>query len=144
MRAAVAKPSGAKLKLSQHVAPVPAEQGAETAVDSSEEAGLAADPKLARVTQPAPAATLPEQPSRTEVQTSIEQIRPALTSCAAGAHGTVFANLTVAGSGRVTYSVVEGEFTAGAVGTCMARALRAATFPQFSGPTFKVRYPFVF
>ena len=147
LRAAAAKPGRGKLKLAPHVAPVPTEQTAASA-GADEAQPQAAAPvstaKLARSTKKEPAGALPEQPSRTDVQTGIEKIRPALTACAAGARGTVFANLTIVGSGRVTYSVVEGEFTSGSVGTCMAKALRSASFPQFSGPSFKVRYPFVF
>lgn len=129
-------------KLVLHEPPVPEAQSEEVAESDETEAQPVA--KLERATNKAPAAALPEQPSRNEVQAGIEQIRPALTTCAAGAHGTVFANLTIVGTGRVSYSVVEGEFTSGSVGSCMARALRSASFPQFAGPAFKVRYPFIF
>lgn len=128
---------GKRLKVADQPIPAEPSDAAETdAQDDSE--------KLARATKKEPAPSLPEQPSRNEVQAGIEQIRPALNTCAAGAHGTVFANLTIQGSGRVSYSAVEGEFTSGSVGSCMARALRSASFPQFSGPSLKVRYPFVF
>jgi hypothetical protein len=131
-------------KLALHEPPVPEEQSGEDVESDETAVQPVAAPvvKLERSTKPAPA--LPGQPSREEVQAGIEQIRPALSACAAGAHGTVFANLTIVASGRVSYSVVEGEFTSGSVGSCMARALRSASFPQFAGPAFKVRYPFVF
>jgi hypothetical protein len=67
-----------------------------------------------------------------------------LAQCAGGKHGTTFANVTIQGSGRVSYSLIEGAFAGTEAGSCMARALRAATFPVFVGPPFKVRYPLVF
>jgi hypothetical protein len=90
------------------------------------------------------AAAKPAQPSRAAVQQAIEQIRPQLTACAAGLHGSNFADITVQASGHVVYSVIEGAFAGTAQGSCMARALRTASFPSFSGSAFKVRYPFVF
>jgi hypothetical protein len=87
---------------------------------------------------------LPEQPSREAVQSGIEAVRSELAACAADAHGSMFADLTIAGSGRVSYSMVEGAYAGTPQGSCMARALRTAHFPQFSMPSLKVRYPFMF
>jgi hypothetical protein len=92
----------------------------------------------------APIGDLPEQPDREVVQSGIEALRPELAACAAGVHGSMFANVTIAGSGRVTYTTVEGAYAGSPQGSCMARALRTASFPQFSAPSLKVRYPFVF
>lgn len=87
---------------------------------------------------------LPEQPSRTDVQRGLEDVRPQLNACAQGTHGTTYANITIVGAGRVSYAMMGGDFAGTSAGSCMAKALRTATFPRFSGASFKVRYPFVF
>ncbi|HKP56446.1 MAG TPA: hypothetical protein VJV78_06995 [Polyangiales bacterium] len=93
-----------------------------------------------------PQAEAPEpsqaQPSREAVQQVLLAMRPQLESCAVGRHGAVDAALNIAGSGRVTYTLIRGVFAGTPEGSCMARALRAATFPAFSGPVFKVQFPF--
>jgi hypothetical protein len=80
--------------------------------------------------------------SRTQVQNGLESVRGELQSCAAGAHGRTTANVTVSGAGRVTYVTIEGAFAGTPQGSCMARALRGAQFPQFATPQLRVRYPF--
>jgi hypothetical protein len=102
----------------------------------------------------APAASLTARPvaatsqnlqqdlSRTQVQNGLESVRGQLQSCAAGAHGRTTANVTVSGAGRVTYVTIEGAFAGTPQGSCMARALRGAQFPQFATPQLRVRYPF--
>lgn len=87
---------------------------------------------------------LPEQPSRSDVQKGLEDVRPQLNACAQGSHGTTYANITIVGAGRVSYAMMGGDFAGTAAGSCMAKALRTATFPRFSGASLKVRYPFVF
>jgi hypothetical protein len=67
-----------------------------------------------------------------------------LAKCVQDKHGTTFANVTIQGSGLVSYSLIEGAFAGTEAGSCMARALRTATFPEFAGPPFKVRYPLRF
>jgi hypothetical protein len=80
--------------------------------------------------------------SRTQVQNSLESVRSQLQSCAAGVHGRTTANVTISGAGRVTYATIEGAFAGTPQGSCMARALRGAQFPQFASPQLRVRYPF--
>ena len=59
------------------------------------------------------------------------------------AHGRVTVAVTVSGAtGRVTDVSVGGDLAATPVGTCIARAVRGATFPQFRRATFTVNYPF--
>lgn len=82
------------------------------------------------------------QPSREAVQQSLLAMRPQLEACAAGRRGTVDARVRIAGSGRVTYTLIQGDFAGTPEGSCIARALRAATFPPFSGPVFQVQFPF--
>jgi hypothetical protein len=86
---------------------------------------------------------LPEQPTRDEIKRALEATRPALAACIGSEHGTTFANVTIAGSGRVTYSSIEGAFAGTPQGSCIARALRTASFPRFAAPSMKVRFPFV-
>ncbi|MET0385999.1 MAG: hypothetical protein ABW321_08580 [Polyangiales bacterium] len=87
---------------------------------------------------------LPEQPTRTEVQSGIEHVRPALAACVQGAHGVTNAQITIVGAGRVSHSVIDGTFVGTPTGSCIARALRTASFPEFSGAPFTVHYPFSF
>ena len=82
------------------------------------------------------------RPERVDVQRSLEGMRDVIVACAGGLHGTVKAQVTILPSGRVSYSLIEGAFAGTAVGSCMARALRSTVFPTFTGPSFKVSYPF--
>jgi hypothetical protein len=81
------------------------------------------------------------RPGRDDVQQGLAALRPQLVACAAGQHGSVDAQLTIAASGRVTYSVISGDFKASPA-ACMARALRTARFASFSGPSLTVRFPY--
>jgi hypothetical protein len=84
-----------------------------------------------------------DQLSREDVRRGMEQVRPQLAACAGGRHGSLEAQVTISGAGRVNYSVISGNFVGTPEGSCMARALRTATFPPFAGTRFKVLYPFV-
>jgi hypothetical protein len=86
---------------------------------------------------------LPEQPTRDEIKRALEAIRPALKTCIGAAHGTTIANVTIAGSGRVSYGSIEGAFAGTPQGSCMARALRSATVPRFAAASMTVRFPYV-
>jgi hypothetical protein len=86
---------------------------------------------------------LPEQPTRDEIKRALEAIRPALKTCIGGAHGTTFANVTIASSGRVGHASIEGAFAGTPEGSCMARALRSATVPRFAADSMTVRFPYV-
>jgi hypothetical protein len=86
---------------------------------------------------------LPDQPTRDEIKRALGAIRPALQTCIGAAHGTTFANVTIASSGHVHYTSIEGAFAGTPQGSCMARALRSATVPRFSAESITVRFPFV-
>jgi len=90
-----------------------------------------------------PSEILPEQPTRDEIKRALDATRPALEACVGPAHGTTFANVTIAGSGRVIHSSIEGAFAGTPQGSCMARALRSASFPRFAADRMTVRFPFV-
>lgn len=94
-----------------------------------------------RPAAPAPE-NLPRELSRDQVQNGLEGVRSGLESCAAGEHGRMIANVTISGAGRVTYATIEGAFAGTPQGSCMARALRGAQFPQVASPQLRVRYPF--
>lgn len=85
---------------------------------------------------------LPAQPSRDDIKTAIESSRAAVQACAGSGHGLTTAHITILGSGRVSAANIEGAFAGTPQGSCMARALRAATFPRFSAPSLQVTYPF--
>jgi hypothetical protein len=101
---------------------------------------------------PAPAAAadsagsdLPETPSRDETLAAMRGVESAVRACAAGqsVQGTAEVQMTVSGStGRVTTANVNG--ITGAVGSCIARAVRNAKFPHFTKPSFAIKYPYRF
>jgi hypothetical protein len=91
---------------------------------------------------PVPVAGLPPLPSREQIQAGIEGMRAALLTCAGAAHGTTTARLTILGTGRVASATIEGAFAGSSQGSCMARALRTATFPRFAAENLQVTYPF--
>jgi hypothetical protein len=102
----------------------------------TEAPAAAADPGAAPV-----AAPLSPAPTREQVVAGFEAIQPELVQCAAGKHGVAQISATIAASGRISYALVGGKFQGTAEGSCMARVVRGARFPQFSQPTLKVSYP---
>jgi hypothetical protein len=85
---------------------------------------------------------LPTQPSREQIKVGIEAVRAAVQTCAGVLHGTSTVRLTIASTGRVTSATIEGAFAGTPEGSCMARALRSASFARFSLPSLQVTYPF--
>jgi hypothetical protein len=85
---------------------------------------------------------LRDKPTRDDVQTALEAVRPAVVACAPGKRGTAQVDLIVAGTGIPTRAVIGGDFAGTPEGSCMARAVRGAKFPTFSQPTFRVIYHF--
>jgi predicted Zn finger-like uncharacterized protein len=89
----------------------------------------------------APAANLPDLPSRDDVVSAMSGVKNAVSACAQGQTGVAFVNVSVAGAtGRVTSAEVSG--ITGPAGSCIAKAVRAADFPKFAQKVFKVKYPF--
>ena len=99
---------------------------------------------IASASPPSSGVLLQPRPSRDAVRDTMLGARAMLAECAGAAHGTSYANLTIQADGRVTYSLVDGAFAGTPEGSCMAKALRKLSFPHFSGPPFKVRFPLVF
>jgi len=70
-------------------------------------------------------------------------VQAAVTACGGGEHGTATVAIAVAGTtGRVSNATVGGQFAGTPVGSCIARAVRGATFSRFQRPTFTINYPF--
>jgi hypothetical protein len=92
----------------------------------------------------APAGGGPETPGRGDVLNAMRGVQGAVRACAASTGQSGMANISVtfASSGRVTTANVAPPFAGTPVGSCMARAVRAATVPPFTRPTFSVNYPF--
>jgi outer membrane biosynthesis protein TonB len=81
-------------------------------------------------------------PSREDVQTALRAVQPYVSACRGARGGTVRVNITVASSGRVRNAVVVGDFAGTREGSCVARAVRRARFPEFRRESFSVQYPF--
>ena len=90
----------------------------------------------------APPADLPESLSREQVTAGFDALKPDLLTCAEGKAGVVIVDATIANTGRIAGALIEGkDFKGTPQGSCMARAVRKAHFPQFAQPTLKVLYP---
>ncbi len=89
----------------------------------------------------APTATN-EVPSRVEVLTAMTAVRNAVRNCATRRGGVATVRVTVASSGHVTTAVVGGQYQGTSEGSCIARAVRAAHFPEFQRSQFVFDYPF--
>ena len=87
---------------------------------------------------------LPAQPSREQVVATMKAAMPALNRCTDGRKGSVSAQLTVRGSGRVSYALIQGSFAGTREGSCLATALRDVRFPAFSEPSLRLTYPLQF
>ncbi len=101
-----------------------------------------APPPATLTATPPETGPLPTTPDRATIQTILEGRADAVRACAAGAHGLADVDVVIAASGRVTTATVNGTFAGTAVGSCIARAVRGATFPPFSQPRFQVTYPY--
>ena len=69
---------------------------------------------------------------------------PALNQCTAGRKGSVSAQLTVRGTGQVSYALIQGSFAGTREGSCLAKALRDVRFPAFSESSLRLTYPLQF
>lgn len=132
----------------QSAQPEPANETEEPSASEatvSTQAAVEAAPAPEPVAAPEPPKpVLPEQLTREQVRQGMESKRNAVITCAKGAYGKVLADITIAQSGKVSSSVIEGTFAGTSVGSCMSGALRGVQFPAFSGPEIQVRYPFSF
>ena len=87
--------------------------------------------------------TLPDKPSRAQVIATMARVQRQAKACFPSGRGSVTADLKVIGrTGRVTTAQVSGQ--SGAIGSCVAQAVRKAKFPKFSDESLSVRYPMAF
>jgi hypothetical protein len=88
--------------------------------------------------------SLPETPTRDQVKAAMKGVEGDVRACGEGETleaSTITVALTVSGStGRVTGARVNGN--PGAAGSCIARAVRGATFPKFQKSEFSINFPF--
>jgi hypothetical protein len=83
---------------------------------------------------------LPEEPSRKDVIDGLNQLRGELGECSKGRSGTAEIDLTIAGSGSVTYALIAGDYAGTPQGSCIARTIRGAHFEPFRKPRVRVLY----
>ena len=89
----------------------------------------------------AAAANLPEKPTRDDVLAAMKGVTDAVKVCGKGQAGVAFANITVIGkTGKVGNVEVTG--ITGEAGSCIAKAVRKASFAKFRSDTFQVKFPF--
>jgi hypothetical protein len=72
----------------------------------------------------------------------MQGVEPAVRACAGERHGSVQVDVVVQGTGRVSSATVTGNFQGSPEGSCIARAVRSARFPAFTGEPLRFRYPF--
>jgi hypothetical protein len=94
----------------------------------------------ARAPQIAPAADLPETPSREAIGAALQDLRAAFELCSDGRSGVAELDLTIRGSGALAHAVVGGDFAGTPQGSCIARTLRKVSFTPFQKPKFRVLY----
>jgi predicted Zn finger-like uncharacterized protein len=119
-------------------------------IDSLLEGALGSSPRRAAPSSSSPStsassddSSLAATPSRSDVTTAMGRITGAVTACGGGEHGVATVQISVAGpTGHVSNATVGGQFAGTPVGSCIARAVRTASFPHFRNPTFSFTYPF--
>lgn len=88
-------------------------------------------------------APLPHHPSRAQVLAALRPLHDDVQRCAEGHYGVASARIVVSPSGRVTTATItDGSVAGTAAGSCIARTLRRAQFPEFGADRFVVQYPF--
>jgi len=92
-----------------------------------------------------PTEVLPENLSRQQIQTGMSGIRPRVQACNQQYRvpGTVNVDITISRAGRIQSASVSGRFAGTPTGSCVEKAVKAATFPKFSGAPISISYPFV-
>ena len=91
---------------------------------------------------PPPTGEMPTGPSRSEVVARLESVRSSVQTCAAGRSGVADLDITIAHTGVVMHVLVGGDFAGTSEGSCIARAVRQARFPQFKQERFRLLYPY--
>ena len=79
-----------------------------------------------------------------EIKAGLSPVTAAVQACydRLKVPGTVFLRLRIGADGRVVSSEATGRFAGSETGACVARAVEAARFATFDGPTMSVNYSF--
>jgi TonB family protein len=99
--------------------------------------------KSDRSTKVSPQLNVPQRLTRPQVKVGMQAVAAKVQRCGQGKGGTVNLKVTIAPSGRVTKAMVAGHHAGTPAGTCAARAVRRAKFPQTKNK-LTVTYPFRF
>ncbi len=87
---------------------------------------------------------LPKTLSRRQVQAGMDKVARAIRSCGGGRGGSVTVLVTISNDGKISNAQVTGSLAGSPLGACVTRYVRRATFPKFSDPPIRVKYPFSF
>ncbi|MEM9192461.1 MAG: hypothetical protein AAGF12_25025 [Myxococcota bacterium] len=92
---------------------------------------------------PEETAALPELPSRDAVLRSLRAKSSEVAACADGEDGIVNTWVSIDGrTGSVKRVFVTGNYAGSALGACVARVVRDASFPPFARSEFEVTFPY--
>ena len=89
---------------------------------------------------------LPEQLKPSDIQKGMAGIKGRVQNCYAqyNVPGMVNVTVTINPSGRVSSAQVTGKFAGTPTGTCVASAVKGASFPRFKGSAMSgIDYPFM-
>jgi hypothetical protein len=88
---------------------------------------------------------LPEQLKPSDIQRGMQGIKPRVMNCYAqyNVPGMVSVTVTINPSGRAASVQVTGKFAGTPTGTCVASAVKGASFSRFKGQAMSVEYPFM-
>lgn len=87
--------------------------------------------------------TLPRSLSRVQLKQGMMSVASRAKRCDKGHGGVVMVEMVIGPDGRVESSVPTGVMAASPTGKCVAKAVKAAKFPPFSGSKLTVKYPFI-
>jgi len=93
----------------------------------------------------APAGTLPERLSRSQIMDTMATVKGRVQACydRYKVPGLTNVQLKIAGSGQIQSAAVEGLFAGTETGACVESAVRGARFPAFAAPSMSIKYPFM-
>lgn len=131
---AIAAPATAAAAATEPTATAPAAVQAEQATAAATDSKSSARKSTRRAKKPI------DKPSRAQVIAAMTRVQPAVKACFGGTHGVATAEMKIKGdSGRVSSVDVSGQ--PGSIGSCIARAVRKARFPEFTDDSISIRYP---
>jgi hypothetical protein len=81
--------------------------------------------------------------SGNDIERAMTAVAGQARACFAGRRGRAALRLTVEPSGRISQVVVIGPYAGTPMGTCVARAVQAATFPVWDGPPQSFDYSYL-